>query len=83
MRLTKLMGGEYVTFQMWLKPEACGDGGAYRNDDRYLDEIARRECASPTVSSTRRVELGGALTLAFASGSQVSRSCTRCASSRA
>ena len=41
-RLTKLMGGEYVTFQMWLKPDACGDGGAYRNDEPYLEELARR-----------------------------------------
>ena len=41
-RLTKLMGGEYVTFQMWLKPEAMGDCGAYRRDEPYLEECARR-----------------------------------------
>jgi hypothetical protein len=41
-RLTKLMGGEYVSFQMWLKPEAMGDCGAYRRDEPYLDEVARR-----------------------------------------
>ena len=41
-RLTKLMGGEYVTFQMWLKPEAMGDCGAYRRDEPYLDEVSRR-----------------------------------------
>jgi hypothetical protein len=41
-RLTKLMGGEYVSFQMWLKPEAMGDCGAYRRDELYLDEVARR-----------------------------------------
>lgn len=41
-RLTKLMGGEYVSFQMWLKPDALGDGGAHRNDTVYLDEVARR-----------------------------------------
>lgn len=37
-----LQGGEYVSFQMWLKPEAMGDCGAYRRDEPYLDEVARR-----------------------------------------
>lgn len=35
-RLVKLMGGEYLTFQMWLTPEYMDSGGAYRRDEAYL-----------------------------------------------
>lgn len=38
----KMMGGRYVTFQMWITPEYQGTGGAYRNDEDYLDRCAQR-----------------------------------------
>lgn len=41
-RLTKLMGGEYVTFQVWLSPEHLDTGGEYRRDQAYLERVAKR-----------------------------------------
>ena len=38
----KAMGGQYVTFQMWITPEYQGTAGAYRNDEEYLDKCAKR-----------------------------------------
>lgn len=43
-RYTKLMGGEYVTFQLWLPQRHMDSGGAYRRDDAYLTRAAKR-CA--------------------------------------
>lgn len=40
--LTAKMGGEYLTFQMWITPEYLDTCGAYRNDDVYLKKCARR-----------------------------------------
>ena len=34
----KAMGGQYVTFQMWITPEYQGTAGAYRNDEDWPRE---------------------------------------------
>ena len=41
-KLTKMMGGGYVTFQMWLPPRYLNTGGSYRRDEEYLGLVARR-----------------------------------------
>ena len=41
-RLTKLMGGSYVTFQMWLAPKYMDTAGSYRKDSDYLAYCAKR-----------------------------------------
>ena len=41
-RLTKLAGGQYLTFQMWLPNKYQGTAGAYRRDDAYLQKCSDR-----------------------------------------
>lgn len=41
-RLTKKMGGEYLTFQMWISPKYIDTAGTYRNDNAYLKKCAQR-----------------------------------------
>ena len=41
-RLTKLMGGQYLTFQIWLPEKYQGTAGEYRNDSAYLSLCAQR-----------------------------------------
>jgi len=41
-RLTKLMGGQYLTFQIWLPEKYQGTAGEYRNDSAYLSMCAQR-----------------------------------------
>lgn len=41
-RLTKMMGGQYLTFQIWLPEKYQGTAGEYRNDPAYLSLCAQR-----------------------------------------
>jgi sugar phosphate isomerase/epimerase len=41
-RLTKLMGGEYLTFQIWLPEKYQGTAGEYRMDEEFLNQCASR-----------------------------------------
>ena len=41
-RLTKLMGGEYVTFQLWLKDKYLNSSENYNQDEEYLENCAER-----------------------------------------
>jgi len=38
--LVKLMGGEYMTFQIWLPPHHLDTGGEYRRDTAFLKHAA-------------------------------------------
>jgi sugar phosphate isomerase/epimerase len=42
LRLDKMLGHEYTSFQLWLPPRYLNDGGAYRNDKAYLSKVAQR-----------------------------------------
>ena len=41
-RLEKEIGSEYITFQLCLPAEHMNTGGAYRNDEAYLNLCAQR-----------------------------------------
>jgi len=40
--LTAKMGGEYLSFQMWITPKYIDTCGTYRNDEVYLKKCAKR-----------------------------------------
>lgn len=41
-RCVKIMGGEYLSFQVWLREDYLDCGGSYRRDDAYLAQTAQR-----------------------------------------
>lgn len=43
-KLTKLMGGEYVSFQVWLSPDHCGDAGSVKHTPAISTYLSRQTC---------------------------------------
>lgn len=42
LKLNKILGGEYVTFQIWLPDKYLYGDGSYRNNDKLLDDFVSR-----------------------------------------